>query len=246
MNLFERKNMKKIITALALLGLVGCGGGSNNDQGTTFTLTGYTASCASDATGVAGFTVPLGTDPEVEGASGGISAGLQLANILEKQFIRTEHAFFTYYIPGASLQPPATTAVAGGLIPAAGVAGASTGCIETFVVPAEVRQWLVLNRNFLPELPFTMQVAGFVTGISQAGDRFDTNELLLGVQFTVDIIIPPVEEGGEDEGDAAAGDSVETDTDGTDESLDGTDGATGLEGLEIEAEGTGTEGESQL
>ena len=74
---------------------------------------------------------------------------------------------------------------------AGGATSSSTGCVGTFIVPAEVRQWLVLNKNFLPELPFTMEVRGFVPGISSAGNRYDTNEVKIFVQFVPDIVITP-------------------------------------------------------
>ena len=208
MDLFMRLNMKKIFAVMAVVCLANCGGGSNNDQGASFTLLGYSTNCeeSPDSPNLSGFhSVRLGGATEGgDVAAGGITAAMVMRNNLSDQFIRTENAFFTYHIPGASSQPPATSSVAGIVIDkggssaggdddddAGGATSSSTGCVGTFIVPAEVRQWLVLNKNFLPELPFTMEVRGFVTGISSAGNRYDTNEVKIFVQFVPDIVITP-------------------------------------------------------
>jgi hypothetical protein len=245
MSLLKRNNMKKIITILAILGLVSCGGGSNNDQGTSITLIGYVDDCTAGAVpNIAGASIPLSTDSEPATFAGGLLVGMVINNNLSKQFIRTENAFFTYFIPGATTQPPATSTVAGSVIAAAGDAGGTTsGCVETFIVPAEIRQWLVLNRNFLPEPPFSMEVDGYVTAISQAGDRFDTNEVKFLVQITPDVEIPPAgADGGGDTG--APADTVEEgDTSG--EALGGSD-STGDTSTGDTGNTGDTSGDSQL
>lgn len=209
--------MKKLIAIFTVFCLASCGGGgTNNDQGVAFTLVGYRNECDGEfEPNLSGLSVALGGTTEPGSFAGGVVAGLVLHNNLTAQTLRAENAFFTYYIPGATVQPPATSSVAGLVI---GRATEGTddepgepgeGCIGTFIVPAEVRQWLNLNKNFLPEPPYTMEIRGFVTGISSAGDRFDSNEVKIFVQIVPDIVITPGTE-GEDAGAIAEGEAGDT------------------------------------
>ena len=235
-----------VLTAGAFL--AGCGGTTNNDQGLSVTFLGYIAdadNCDGDHPNSSGATEPFSTTTENGTLAGGIVAGMLIQNNLSSQHIITQNAFFEYYVPGASAQPPATSSVLGQVIPAAVSTTAedgsitvepSTGCGETFIVPAEVRTWMLLNRQSLPEPPFTMEVRAYVSLISSAGDRFDTNEVKYQVQFTPDIIID-AGDGSGSEGDGST-DGGTTDGSGTDST--GTDGSTSGDGSS--ADGTGTDG----
>ncbi|MCO6429280.1 MAG: hypothetical protein J5J00_00340 [Deltaproteobacteria bacterium] len=239
----------RISGALLLLSFAavsGCGGGTNNDQGLALTLLGYRAdsdNCSEAVPNQTGTTEPFSTTDESSGATfaGGIVAGLVVENNLSHQHVILQNAFFEYYVPGATAQPPATSSPLGfvvgkkpiseggeeeegGTDPGSGVTSEPIVCGETFVVPAEVRTWMLLNRQSLPEPPFTMEVRGFVTGITSAGDRFDTNEVNYLVQFTPDIIINGGTSGS---------------TGGTD---GGTDGGTGDDGGAGTDDGTGDTG----
>jgi len=255
---------------IAVIGLVttigflaSCGGSTNNDQGVSFSLLGFRDACEESSGAVqpniTGLVRPLDPTGTVEPSavdgdnftSGAVIAGLVLENRLAVQFVRTQRAFMTYYIPGASVQPPSTSEVATLFLAETGdtvsstststststsssgdsgstTEGSSFGCASTFIVPAEIRQWLVLNQNSLPALPFTMEVTVYVTGLTSAGDRLDTNESSMLVQFTPDIRIPP---------DPSAEDGS-TDSSTTGSSTDGSSTGTGTDS------GTGTSGDT--
>ena len=66
-------------------------------------------------------------------------------------------------------------------------------CGEVFVVPSEIVAWINLNRGSMPELPFTMEITAYATGVTSAGDRLDTNPIKYFVQFTPDEVVPPTE-----------------------------------------------------
>ena len=59
------------------------------------------------------------------------------------------------------------------------------------MIPAEIRQWMSLNRNSVPERAFVMTVRTVVSGVGTAGDRCDTNGADLFVQVNDDTIITP-------------------------------------------------------
>lgn len=207
-----------------LFALGGCGGATNNDQGVSFTLLGFRAdsdNCDQPVANQSGTTAPLSQDTEATGGlAGAIIAGAVVQNNLTAQFVRTEHIFFTYFVPGASTQPPATSSVLGAVVGQAvtdedGTVTPGKFCGEVFIVPAEVMNWINLNRTSLPELPFTMEVTASVTGITSAGDRLDTNDIKYVVQFTPDVIVPPTEgDGSEGDTDGDTGDDTGASTAG--------------------------------
>ncbi|RIL12176.1 MAG: hypothetical protein DCC75_00900 [Proteobacteria bacterium] len=191
------------------IGLLGCGGGgSNNDQGVSFTLLGFFAD-SSGGTGELGRSVPLSTDPESEAqASGAIFTTAGVQNNLSNQVIRTDRALMSYYIDGAELQPPSTTVAFSSILAPAAPDGSSSlppgfGNGQTVVygnfpiVPSDIMAWLNLNRALLPELPFHMTVTVTISGVTTAGDRLETNSATYTVQFTPDVVIPP--SGGSDD-----------------------------------------------
>ena len=223
-----------IMLSLLLLAAVGCGGG-RNDQGVSFVFYGwYTDIGDLNSNGLATGIVPLASlNPEVNPEEAGVTpsstgggtwafAGVQ--NHLSGEAIRVERAYHTYFIPGASIQPPATSVAApGSLGPAQGVVGAtnefgdtgstlppsygergSIGWIGTWIIPPSVKEWIFLNKEYLPEPPFTLVVTTYLTGVTTAGDRLDTNSVDFEVTITPDIVIAPTEGGTAAAGQTAA------------------------------------------
>jgi len=154
-------------------------------------------------------TEPTARAGEVSGCAG-------VLNNLSGQFIRTQRIYMDYFIPGASVQPPSTSFPMGAVVgPATGTTttgstsnsgGSSlppsfTGdngpgnfvVADVAVVPVEVMAWINLNRNSLPELPFTMTVTSHVRGVTSAGDVVETNDVDFAVTLTPDNIIAPTD-----------------------------------------------------
>ncbi len=236
------RSLKALVVGVALtltvFGLLGCGSGSSNDQGVSFTLLGFYDDLEGDPELVR--VVPLSfSGSEIQGdqfqdgftdqtnISGAIISFAGSQNNLSQVFIRTDAAYLSYFIPGASRQPPDTaTAYSLVLGPAvsAGAAASDDPFISTLppaladvenvgyapvsIVPADVMTWLNLNRTALPELPFDMIVTAYVSGVTSAGDRLDSNEVQYLVKFTPDNVIPPASgaaEGGDNPSDSSGG-----------------------------------------
>ena len=232
-----------VLTCSIAFVVLGCGSASNNDQGTAWTFLGWFESSPDSGTtdtlptGTSAIQIPLSTvSPETPGDIG-IGSLLKFAgsqNNLQGQFIRSQRIFHSYFIEGASVQPPATSYPLGAVIgpvgqESTGGTGGVNTCIGfgstlpcsfsdgtvgfrvfagTPVVTPEVLSWMNLNRDSLPETPFTMLVTSHIVGITSSGDQLETNVVDIPVIFTPDVIIPP--------------------TEGIDESLiDPTSGATG-------------------
>lgn len=203
---FELKKVVRIALAVIFTGVISACGGTSNDQGITFSFLGW-YSDASGATQITGISAPLSV-AEVEPGSGGYAGGsLVLAagvqNSLEEQFIRTERIFFEYEVPGANLNPPDTSMVVNGLIGPAPCTDCNSSLPDSFknagnpaylevtVVPAEIRTWINLNREQLPEPPFTMNVRAYLTGLTSSGERYDTNPVYLAIEMLPDVDVPP-------------------------------------------------------
>ena len=225
--------MRRLFQVTILTGLLvaagtalhGCGS-ANNDQGMSFTLVGYnavtTANKCDPTTFVTGIEMPIngGSATETTTNPSAVYLCMTLQNNMSSVGIRIDHVFHQFYIEGASIQPPdssaplsivlgpsaveATTTASSGisqppassLPPGFNVANSAT--VGFIAIPAEVRSWIALNKNSLPETPFTMSVSHTVTGVTTSGDRLDTNTAALFVVVTPDIIIPPSEGSGSD------------------------------------------------
>lgn len=253
---------------LSTLGfLVSCGGSTNNDQGTSITLTGFRNACEDSSDGnvvpnLSGTSVPLVPADDLEpdatdgggdnfSTGGGVLIGLVLNNNLSKQFVRAQRAYITYYIPGATAQPPSTSVPISSFLEAAGggasatpstdssstTSGSSSACAEFFIVPPEIRQWLLLNRSYIPELPVSMETTVYVTLLSQAGDRFDTNESTILVQLTPDNNIAP---GGATPTPVVSDSNGDGSSSASDSSGSGSSGADSGSGAETDSGDTGS------
>lgn len=217
------RSLKNIVIVGALtvaaVGFFGCGSGSNNNQGVSFTLLGFFETFDGEDPELVE-VVPLSNQNESDpNESGNVFSFAGSMNNLSQQFIRTDGMYLSYFIPGATRQPPDTaTAYSVVLGPAVDTSveegedpfdsslppsfagedapsNISRGLVS--IVPADIREWLNLNRNSLPELPFDMVVTAYASGITSSGDRLDTNEVQFLVKFTTDVVIPPANEAPE-------------------------------------------------
>jgi hypothetical protein len=216
---FSYANIGRLLAALVVgTALYGCGSSSPNDQGTTFTLLGYFAELPDDAsddtlpTALTGVGILI-SDPSIEAPPSGsnlgggtVAAVLGFQNNLSAQFLRTDQVFFDYIVPGASAQPPSTNYPLSMVLGAAdsnlqatptsslpgGFDGLShRGFAQVTVLPAEIREWLNFHRTSLPPRPFVMTVRSYVSGVTSAGDRIDSNSADLFIQVNDDALIPP-------------------------------------------------------
>jgi hypothetical protein len=203
--------------ALFVLSLSGCGDDTRNDQGVSFTFLGW-FNDTSGTVGVTAIAAPLsGSNPEVPTDQGGTIGGIiakyaGLQNNLSGQTIRAERAYHSYFVPGASIQPPSTSvSVALTLGPASEnddlpFEGESTlpgnlskrgdvGYAGVPVVTADVRDFINMNRERFPEPPFVMEVTTYVSGVTSAGNRLETNEFQIEVIWTPDNVVAPTSGG---------------------------------------------------
>lgn len=224
------------------LSIAGCGGATNNNQGTSITLIGTFAEsgdASSDTlpAGQTGVTVSIenGTasdgNPENGNEVAGVLTFLGIQNNLTGQFFRTERVILSYYVEGSSLQPPNTTmslsAVIGPAIVAAGGSGDGAGgaggatdgsslpdnvgtqlpnrtFAQTFVVPASIMSYILLNSDALfgSRDAVTMIVTMYVSGVTSAGDRIETNKIDFPVVLKNGPIIEPTDTTSEEEAPA--------------------------------------------
>lgn len=235
-----KSKIRKVTYSSALLLMstlsFGCGSASN-DQGVSFTLLSYMALeegnvCSLD-TAASVYTSSLGLDEDSGGAA--TFGCVTVQNNLTGEFIRTERIDLSYFIPGATEQPPSTSsplafvlgplgsdedsATTGGgssLSPGFTSLG-SRASLGFLLVSDETHRWLSLNRDKLPEPPFTMHVTSSIVGVTSAGDVLQSNSAGVPVTMRADIIING-DEGSS--GDEAIEDIID-DGSGTDESTDG-------------------------
>lgn len=187
---------KPAALALAFAGLAGllygCGSASNNDQGTTFTATGFFAD-STGATGDTGAVIALGRDVptlqtdgndfgvadpvRLDGRAASTFIGLQnrfggRADTLadDAVFIRTERIDCDYEIPGSDIGIPSDSNPLGTVIEAGGSAFA-----EFLVISPDLFSFLNVNRNSLPELPFRMNARCSAVGVTRNGATITTN-----------------------------------------------------------------------
>ena len=231
------KTLTKIFLSAAVIACfaTGCGTGTSNDQGTTFTLLGFFSAPPGDAceeipAGTASLVVPISTSTgsgitgnnEFLGLDSAILTYLGLQNNLSGEFIRSQRAFFEYYIEGSSSQPPMTSYPLSSIVGPFAESGDTTDTdafdsslpnsfagtcnrsyIQVPVIHPDVRTWMNFNRTSLPEPPFTMSATVYVSGLSSSGNRFHTQQEVLAIDITPDNVIPPTVGGGGLGGDTA-------------------------------------------
>ncbi len=120
---------RKMLAALFIGAVVGCGGGgSNNDAGQGVALTGFNAApngICSTTQKVTSIQMPISGGSGVENPTGAGSLGafscFEAQNNLITQAVRIDRAIIRYFVAGASAQPPSTvTAAAAYLVSATG------------------------------------------------------------------------------------------------------------------------------
>jgi len=209
-----RRILKQFITGASLIGLVaffliGCGGGTSNNQGTSFTFLGWYDPDDTDKS-------ILGVSTTLSGSTGIAVAAAGLQNNLTGQIIRVQRLEHEFYIAGASEQPPSTSFPLGAVLLAAGTTEETTSnsslpdtlrggevvYATSYAVPPEVMGWINLNRNSLPEAPFTMNVISRAYGVTSAGNTMYSNDMSFSVVFLPDSDIAG-EVGGADGSDSS-------------------------------------------
>ncbi len=207
------RGMTKALLATGVLAtamLVGCGGGTtNNDQGTSFLALGYFDDAEGEV-GRSGVSALLAPDAAVLVSEGGFQADgnavgvfIGLQNRLANQFIRVERIECSYSVPGANpgFVIPSDSHNTAAIISASpsaddrdeennpiplGTEGENSGSRLFYgfpIVSLDVISYLNVNRNSLPELPFRLNASCHAVGVTQAGDVLLTNEVLFQISF---------------------------------------------------------------
>lgn len=204
----------RMVMAAACFALAACGGGSggsggSNDNGISLRFTGVFQETreqvapaadqfptADEAVGDTGTFIVLGEDvsiPRDNNGDGDLDGGfLGVSNNLD-QSVNLQKVSVEIYIPGAKLTNPVVTdsvPLSSSLPPAGvddqGVRTPSVSFSQTVFVRPDVLAFLAANQNLLPQPPFDMTVVMRITGISDSGDRFETNE----VSYPVGVLAP--------------------------------------------------------
>lgn len=177
--------------------------------------------------------VPISSGSTVESDSFsdiGIGFCVQLQNFMSTQGIRVDRLILSYDVVGANVNPPNTTVAIGSVLGpvqgddggdpnfVAGIGGAvaststlpdgynvsQIASIPVRWVPVEIRQWLALNRNLLPEPPFNMTITARASGVTTSGQRIVSNEAVINGIVTIDNPIGPTVDAGAADDDGAA------------------------------------------
>lgn len=198
------RNLYKLLAASLVTLAVGCGGGSNNDQGVSFSFIGWNT--ANPTTGVCqetftdGLIIPMTTRTD----SGG-SVNLTCATVSNNmctQGIRVDRALMRYYIPGSTVSIPDTTNVMSSYLAPktcsdttitsslpSGMRQQGGRFVIVDVVPHQIREFISTNRNRLPEAPFNLDACAVLSGVTSSGDRIESNELCLHVIVSPDVVV---------------------------------------------------------
>ena len=195
----------------------GVGSSGNNNQGVVFTLLGFYSGAAlgcselpEDVSGITAISVPVSSSSS-DGLAfpGEVVAAVGLQNNLDSQALSVDRLNLEYFIPGSSVQPPSTiqplplmlgpSVLAGDTstgndsnssLPNSAFLGIGSCAIAEFrLIPAQIRSWISLNRNSLPEAPFDLFVTVTAEGESTSGQRYTTNDETIVVDITPDVSI---------------------------------------------------------
>jgi hypothetical protein len=191
------------VVLAACLAVVGCGsGGGSNDQGVSFRALGVFQEQeqvapsvdtfdAENPEGDSGRIISLSNTPVIPNdinGDGDLDGGfLGMRNELVSQGINVQGINVKIFIPGALLNNPVATdfvPLAVSLGPSKVAEGETlhnTFYSQTIVVSADVMAFLNQNRTLLPRTPFNMNIVMKISGISDSGDDFDTNEITYNV-----------------------------------------------------------------
>jgi len=197
-----------VVAAAAWVAIAGCGsGGGSNDNGVSFRALGVfqeiqeqvapaadTLPTKDNHPGDTGRTISLSrtsTIPNDVNGDGDFDGGfLGIENQLESQRINVQGVNVSIFIPGARLQNPVATdfvALSITLGPAKvaeGETASNLAFAQTLFVGPDIMAFLNQNQTLLPSTPFTMNIVMRITGIDDAGDTFESNE----ITYTVDVL----------------------------------------------------------
>ncbi len=121
-----------VFTVMLALGVSSCGG-TNNDQGVTFTLLGFfgelpdTGECGEIPAGLVGTGISLGDALTESGGRSDLVAVIGLQNNLNGQILSVDSLTYEFFVPGASIQPPETISALPMFLGPAVVEGATGG-----------------------------------------------------------------------------------------------------------------------
>ena len=196
-----------VVAAAACVAIAGCGSGGSNDNGVSFRALGVfqevqeqvapaadTLPTKDNHPGDTGRTISLAatsTIPNDTNGDGDFDGGfLGMQNDLVTQSINVQGVNVSIFIPGARLQNPVATdfvALSITLGPAKvaeGETASNLAFAQTLFVGPDLMAFLNQNQTLLPATPFTMNIVMRLTGIDDAGDSFDSNE----ITYTVDVL----------------------------------------------------------
>ena len=194
----------KLLAATLVSLAVGCGGGSNNDQGVSLSFVGWNS--ANPTTGACqeiftdGLIIPMTTTTDSGGAVNLTCA--TVSNNMCTQGVRVDRALMRYYVPGSTVMIPDTTNVMSSYLAPKTCADATITSslpqgmrqqggrfVIVDVVPHQIREFISANRNLLPEAPFNLDACAVLSGVTSSGDRIESNELCLHVIVSPDVVI---------------------------------------------------------
>lgn len=197
----KAKKLTRFLTASLVVGIIGCGSASNNDQGTSVTAVGYFAD-AERKLGLTGSIVPL-SEPvasinlglgDLDGQTVIVFFGIDnnLSNNQDRinggpiagfpdPFVRVERIDCDYTVAGADagLRIPSDSFAVGMVIQPSG--GQGTAGFE--IVSPDLFAFFNANRLSLPELPFRAVAVCRGIVVTRAGDTLSTNTLNFTLQF---------------------------------------------------------------
>lgn len=199
--------IRSMVAAAAGLALVGCGGGGgSNDNGISFSFLGVfqevqeqvapaadSLPTADNHPGDTGRIVDLTTinaiPNDVNGDGDADGGFLGMENKLTSQSINVEGVNVKIVIAGALINPVVTDFVPMSIrldpLPSADSQSTNNEAFaQTFFVSPDVIAFLNQHPNLLPPKPFTMSVVMRLTGTSDSGDTFDSNEFT----YTVNVV----------------------------------------------------------
>lgn len=212
---FSYVNVRRLLAGVVIgAALVSCGS-SSNDQGMSFTLLGYFQSSGTEGTVppvLSGASIVI-SDPNDEAppsadnfGGGTVLAYVGIQNNIVTQTLRADQSLFEYNVPGAAAQPPTTnyplsitlgpgtsssTTPPTSSLPGSFQGFPNSAYVQVPIISADIRAWMNLNRDLLPDRPFIMTVRTTISGVTSAGDRLDSNPADLFVQVNDDAIIAP-------------------------------------------------------
>jgi hypothetical protein len=202
----------RVLMVVACFALASCGSGGgtgSNDNGVALRFSGVFQETqeqvapaadrfpdADNAVGDTGTFIILGetqTVPSDRNGDGDLDGGfLGLENNLD-QSVNVETVHVRIFIPGAKIQPnpipdavPLPISLAPASVDDQGVRTPTKSFSQTVFVGPDVLAFLASNQTLLPSLPFDMTVVMTITGRSDSGDTFETNE----IKYSVTVLAP--------------------------------------------------------